>query len=249
MKGDDTECDDQSARTSESFEVLDDQSRPIDGLEEGVGAMTSQNEEVVTNRPDLGDRTGNAVPISCFDRLRHHCRRWLGIFGTPELKLLMLGLDAAGKTTILYKLKLGEVLMTVPTIGFNVETLKFNKSTKGEFVVWDVGGKDKIRPLYRHYFPGTRALIFVVDSNDRDRFEDAREELHHFLNDEMLSGLPLLVLANKQDLPCAMSAAQVAAALLLSSIRDRPWLVHASSACTGHGLYEGLDWLCVVLGR
>mmetsp|Transcript_13205 Transcript_13205/g.28483 ORF Transcript_13205/g.28483 Transcript_13205/m.28483 type:complete len:141 (+) Transcript_13205:247-669(+) len=118
MKGDDTECDDQSARTSESFEVLDDQSRPIDGLEEGVGAMTSQNKEVVTNRPDLGDRTGNAVPISCFDRLRHHCRRWLGIFGTPELKLLMLGLDAAGKTTILYKLKLGEVLMTVPTIGY-----------------------------------------------------------------------------------------------------------------------------------
>jgi len=127
MKGDDTECDDQSARTSESFEVLDDQSRPIDGLEEGVGAMTSQNEEVVTNRPDLGDRTGNAVPISCFDRLRHHCRRWLGIFGTPELKLLMLGLDAAGKSACL-------PMALVSAFHYYVHTNSKSESTSGK--IW-----------------------------------------------------------------------------------------------------------------
>jgi small GTP-binding protein len=86
----------------------------------------------------------------------------------------MVGLDAAGKTTILYKLKLGEVVTTIPTIGFNVETVAYKNIS---FTVWDVGGKDKIRPLWRHYYQNTQAMIFVVDSNDRDRVDESREEL------------------------------------------------------------------------
>lgn len=86
----------------------------------------------------------------------------------------LVGLDAAGKTTILYKLKLGEIVTTIPTIGFNVETVEYKNIC---FTVWDVGGQDKIRPLWRHYFQNTQGLIFVVDSNDRERITEAQDEL------------------------------------------------------------------------
>merc|ERR1712137_1443894 len=93
------------------------------------------------------------------------------LFGKKEMRILMVGLDAAGKTTILYKLKLGEVVTTIPTIGFNVGTVEYKNIN---FTVWDVGGQDKIRPLWRHYFQNTQGLIFVVDSNDRERIAEAR---------------------------------------------------------------------------
>jgi ADP-ribosylation factor protein 1 len=88
--------------------------------------------------------------------------------GHKDMRILMVGLDAAGKTTILYKLKLGETVTTIPTIGFNVETVEYRNIA---FTMWDVGGQDKIRPLWRHYYTNTQAIIFVVDSNDRDRIE------------------------------------------------------------------------------
>ncbi|CAN6446289.1 unnamed protein product [Victoria cruziana] len=102
------------------------------------------------------------------------------LFAKKEMRILMVGLDAAGKTTILYKLKLGEIVTTIPTIGFNVETVEYKNIS---FTVWDVGGQDKIRPLWRHYFQNTQGLIFVVDSNDRDRVIEARDELHRMLNE------------------------------------------------------------------
>jgi len=117
-------------------------------------------------------------------------------FGKKELRILMLGLDAAGKTTILYKLKLGEVVSSVPTIGFNVETLEYKKI---KFTVWDVGGQDKIRLLWRHYYQNTQGLIYVVDSSDKDRVELAKEELHRMLGEEELRDAVVLVFANKQD--------------------------------------------------
>ena len=93
-------------------------------------------------------------------------------FSERHAKILMLGLDAAGKTTVLYKLKLNEVVSTIPTIGFNVETVKPGKNVS--FTVWDVGGQDKIRPLWRHYFTGTEGLVFVVDSADKTRFSEGK---------------------------------------------------------------------------
>lgn len=93
--------------------------------------------------------------------------------------LISVGLDAAGKTTILYKLKLGEVVTTIPTIGFNVESVEYKNIC---FTVWDVGGQDKIRPLWRHYFQNTQGLIFVVDSNDRDRITEAEKELQNMVS-------------------------------------------------------------------
>ena len=131
---------------------------------------------------------------------------WQRMFGKEERRILMVGLDAAGKTTILYKLKLGEIVTTIPTIGFNVETVEYKNIN---FTVWDVGGQDKIRPLWRHYYQNTQGLIFVVDSNDRDRIDDAKEELHRMLNEDELRDAVVLVFANKQDLPQAMPAAEV----------------------------------------
>uniref|UniRef100_A0A8D0LC21 ADP-ribosylation factor n=1 Tax=Sphenodon punctatus TaxID=8508 RepID=A0A8D0LC21_SPHPU len=100
------------------------------------------------------------------------------LFGKKKMQILMVGLDAAGKTTILYKLNLREIITTIPTIGFNVEAVECkNKS----FTVWDVGGQDKIRPLWHHYFQDTQGLIFVVDSNEQERINEAREELTRML--------------------------------------------------------------------
>ena len=168
------------------------------------------------------------------------------LFGSREMRLLMLGLDAAGKTSkwhlhmfsliwldmprlymvssqrfiaILYKLKLNQDVTTIPTVGFNVETVTY-KNVK--FNVWDVGGQDKIRPLWRHYFSGrvlcrhplpgtashyvrpriigTQGLIFVIDSNDRARIDEARQELHRIILDREMKETLLLVFANKQDI-------------------------------------------------
>ncbi|KHN80242.1 ADP-ribosylation factor 1 [Toxocara canis] len=158
----------------------------------------------------------------------------------PEMRILMVGLDAAGKTTILYKLKLGEIVTTIPTIGFNVETVEYKNIS---FTVWDVGGQDKIRPLWRHYFQNTQGLIFVVDSNDRERVGEAREELMRMLAEDELRDAVLLVFANKQDLPNAMNAAEVTDKLGLHTLRNRNWYIQATCATSGDGLYEGLDWL------
>ncbi|KAJ6257235.1 LOW QUALITY PROTEIN: ADP-ribosylation factor [Drechslerella dactyloides] len=148
--------------------------------------------------------------------------------------------DAAGKTTILYKLKLGEIVTTIPTIGFNVETVEYKNIS---FTVWDVGGQDKIRPLWRHYFQNTQGIIFVVDSNDRERVSEAREELQRMLNEDELRDALLLVFANKQDLPNAMNAAEITDKLGLHSLRQRAWYIQQTCATSGDGLYEGLEWL------
>ncbi|RNA35490.1 ADP-ribosylation factor 1 [Brachionus plicatilis] len=141
-----------------------------------------------------------------------------GLFGKREMRILMVGLDAAGKTTILYKLKLGEIVTTIPTIGFNVETVE-------------------------HYFQNTQGLIFVVDSNDRERVGEARDELHRMLQEDELRDAVLLIFANKQDLPNAMNAPEITDKLGLHSMRNRNWYIQATCATSGDGLYEGLDWL------
>lgn len=138
----------------------------------------------------------------------------------------------------MYKLKLGEIVTTIPTIGFNVETVEYKNIC---FTVWDVGGQDKIRPLWRHYFQNTQGLIFVVDSNDRDRINEAEKELQNMvinvfnvllrvlyvniifnqLQEDELRDAVLLVFANKQDLPNAMSAAELTDKLHLNQLRNR----------------------------
>ncbi|KAH3743099.1 ADP-ribosylation factor 1 [Pelomyxa schiedti] len=166
--------------------------------------------------------------------------------GRKDMRILMVGLDAAGKTTILYKLKLGEIVTTIPTIGFNVETVEYKNIN---FTVWDVGGQDKIRPLWRHYFQNTQGLIFVVDSNDRERISEAHDELQKMLSEDELREAIVLVFANKQDLPNAMTVSELTDKLGMHTLRNRKWFIQATCATSGDGLYEGLDWLSHNLSR
>lgn len=163
------------------------------------------------------------------------------LFESPKpVQVLMLGLDAAGKTTVLYKLKLGDVVTTIPTIGFNLETLEY-KSLK--FNVWDIGGQHRVRALWKHYFQNTSGIIYVVDSNDTSRIGEAAEELQNLLQEDQLAKVPVLVFANKQDMPNAMDITDMTEKLGLSKCKDRKWLVQPTQAIRGDGLYEGLDWL------
>ena len=157
-----------------------------------------------------------------------------------EPDFLMLGLDAAGKTTLLYRLKLGVHALTLPTIGFNKETIKY----KGiKMTVWDVGGEGKIRARWKNYFSNKQGLIFVVDASNIDRIDEARDELHKLLEEDELKNAVLLVYANKQDLPNAVKPQELGNRLRLNTITNRPWQVQGACATTGDGLYEGLDWL------
>jgi len=153
----------------------------------------------------------------------------------------MLGLDSAGKTTILYRLQIGEVVTTIPTIGFNVETVQY-KTIK--FQVWDLGGQSSIRPYWRCYFPNTSAIIYVIDSSDHDRLQTSRTELLTMLSEEELAGVPLLVFCNKQDVPAALKPEEISEKLgLAGGETKREWSVRGSCATKGEGLEEGLDWL------
>ena len=109
--------------------------------------------------------------------------------------------------------------------------------------VWDVGGQDRIRKLWRYYFENTNALIYVVDSSDRDRIKEAKEELNKMLQEQALENAVLLVFANKQDLPNAMTPAEIMENLELQKLGHRKWFIQSTVAPTGDGLYEGLDWL------
>ena len=141
-----------------------------------------------------------------------------------DVKILMVGLDAAGKTTVLYQLRLGEQVTAIPTIGFNVEEVTYKNIT---FNIWDIGGQKKLRSLWQHYYTDTNdALIYVVDCSDIDRIDnEVKEELHALVAAEGNSHLPLLVLANKQDMPGAVSPQELIKRLELPSFRDREWMV------------------------
>mmetsp|Transcript_17857 Transcript_17857/g.18620 ORF Transcript_17857/g.18620 Transcript_17857/m.18620 type:complete len:200 (-) Transcript_17857:88-687(-) len=161
-----------------------------------------------------------------------------------EAKLIMLGLDAAGKTTILYQLRLGENIHTLPTIGFNVEVVKCGKV---EMTMWDIGGQDKIRPLWRYYFQNTNGIIFVIDSVDKARLSIARTELNNILESEELHSIPLLILANKQDVNGALKPGEIELELqlrrLCTGVKQRDYSVHGCCGLTGEGVEDGLLWL------
>lgn len=167
---------------------------------------------------------------------------WLSglLFSKKEIRILILGLDNAGKTTLLYRLKIGEVVTTIPTIGFNVESVTYKNL---HFNVWDLGGQTSIRPYWRCYYANTAAVIFVIDSTDLDRLGTAAEELAAMLNEDELKDAALLVFANKQDQPGAKGAGEISEALKLGELRDRNWSIVACSAVDGTGVTEGMDWL------
>jgi small GTP-binding protein len=168
----------------------------------------------------------------------------------------MLGLDSAGKSTTLYRMKLGDVVATTPTIGFNVETVQHGAVS---LVVWDIGGQDKLRTLWKFYYQNANCVIFVVDSTDTERLPEIKAELTTLVGAPELKGAPVLVWANKQDLRAASSTHDDAAAgaatgqdahlamppATLASALDLATVLrgHRCSAKAGTGLREGLDWV------
>ncbi|KAA3678018.1 ADP-ribosylation factor-like protein 6 [Paragonimus westermani] len=162
-----------------------------------------------------------------------------------EMKILVIGLDNSGKTTIINYLKPEEkqVSYVVPTVGFNVEKV-FVKPLS--FTCFDMSGHTRYRNLWEHYYIECDALIFVVDSCDHLRLCVARDELEQMLEHKMLCArrIPLLIFANKMDHGCALTASKVAEALGLDQIRDKPWNIVASNGITGQGIPEGMKWIC-----
>ncbi|TYZ61149.1 hypothetical protein PybrP1_002117 [[Pythium] brassicae (nom. inval.)] len=159
-----------------------------------------------------------------------------------EIRVLMLGLDNAGKTTILKKFLGQDISEISPTLGFDIQTLEYKDF---KLNVWDVGGQQTIRAYWRNYFEQTDGLVWVVDSADRRRLEDCKRELQKLLTQEKLAGATLLIFANKQDLPGAVAAAEIADILELRSeqFANRHWNIVSCSAFTGDGLVAGVDWL------
>jgi len=162
------------------------------------------------------------------------------LFGKEEYKIIIVGLDNAGKTTILYQFLMNEVVHTSPTIGSNVEEVKWRNI---HFIMWDIGGQESLRQAWSTYYSGTQFVILVVDSTDRERLAISREELYRMLGNEDLRKANVLVFANKQDVKGSLSAAEISQHLNLTSIKDHGWHVQACCALTGEGLYQGLEWI------
>lgn len=165
--------------------------------------------------------------------------------GNRAYKLLVVGLNNAGKTSILYSLQLNRFITTQPTIGGNAEEIHFKNLT---FIAWDLGGQEQLREAWHLYYTATDAVIFVVDSAEPTRFTIAKKELHALIAHEELKNACILVLANKQDLQGAMPPEQIIDALGLTAFKDRRWTVMGCSAVTQHGLHEGMSWISAQLG-
>ncbi|KIW04979.1 uncharacterized protein PV09_04141 [Verruconis gallopava] len=157
-----------------------------------------------------------------------------------EMRVLLLGLDSAGKTTITKKL-LGEPIDDIsPTLGFQIRTIKVDGY---QLNIWDVGGQKSLRTYWKNYFEKTDTLIWVVDSTDASRLTDCRDELKKLLVEERLMGASLLVFKNKSDVPGCLGEEEIRKALELDQIKTHRWKIVSSSAVTGEGLREGIDWV------
>lgn len=173
--------------------------------------------------------------------------------GTPSflpnfqsLHIVVIGLDSAGKTSLLYRLKLKEFVKTIPTKGFNTEKIKVAVGTSRaiNFQVWDVGGQEKLRPLWKSYTRRTDGIVFVVDSTELERMEEARVELHKITRTSENQGVPVLILANKQDQDSALTVTEVEKMLSIHELTM--YTLHHVQGCSavdGQGLQCGLEKL------
>lgn len=162
------------------------------------------------------------------------------LFGNEEHKIVMVGLDNAGKTTILYQLLMNEVVHTSPTIGSNVEEVVWKNL---HFIMWDLGGQESLRSAWNTYYTNTEFVILVIDSTDRERLSITREELQKMLAHEELHKASILIYANKQDVNGAMTAGEISRLLNLTSVKKHKWQIQGCCALTGEGLYQGLEWI------
>ncbi|CAF0896327.1 unnamed protein product [Adineta steineri] len=160
-------------------------------------------------------------------------------------RILMLGLDNAGKTTILYRMKRTEDFHTVPTIGFNVETISPCRGIS--LTVWDVGGQDHLRTLWHHYFDNVDGLVFVIDSTDSRRLHLARAELEGIYQHEAMKDVPLIVLANKQDNDDALPAEHIARKLNLIEWPEDSYYIIPCCGLSGKGITDAFTTLAQMI--
>ncbi|XP_047496081.1 E3 ubiquitin-protein ligase TRIM23-like [Penaeus chinensis] len=194
--------------------------------------VTSQEQQLANLASLVPDP---AIPITFTKDNRIH------IGARIEMRVVTLGLDGAGKTSILFKLKQDEFVSTIPTIGFNVETIEYKNF---KFTVWDVGGQPKLRPLWRHYYFNTQAVIFVVDATDVDRLVEAQSELTKLMTERELKDASLLIFANKENCDGALGVAALTESLGVHKLcLGRSWHIQPCDAQSGMGLHQGLDWL------
>ncbi|NXD26362.1 ARL14 protein, partial [Spelaeornis formosus] len=154
--------------------------------------------------------------------------------------IVMLGLDSAGKSTLLYKLRYKDAFLTMPTIGFNVDMIEARKDFTLTF--WDVGGQKKMRELWSNFLEDTDGLLYVVDSSAKHRLDESRREFELILKNESIKNVPVVVLANKQDLPGALNAEEITRRFKMKKFcSDRNWYVQPCCATTGEGLAEALQ--------
>ncbi len=156
-----------------------------------------------------------------------------------NFKIIILGIQNAGKTTILYRLSIGQLVKTTPTIGSNVEEISYNNI---KLQAWDLGGQQSTRSVWDVYFVNTDAIIYVIDTHD-ETYDDSKTQFYKLLSNEALKNAVILIYANKQDLPGAKNVAEIIQIYELDTIKDHIWHIQPCSAQTGEGLITGMKWL------
>ena len=156
-----------------------------------------------------------------------------------NFKIIILGIQNAGKTTILYRLSIGQLVKTTPTIGSNVEEISYNNV---KLQAWDLGGQESTRSIWDVYFVNTDAIIYVVDSHD-ETYDDSKTQFYKLLKNEALKNAVILIYANKQDLPGAKNVGEIIQIYELDTIKNHIWHIQPCSAQTGEGLITGMKWL------
>ena len=156
-----------------------------------------------------------------------------------NFKIIILGIQNAGKTTILYRLSLGQLVQTTPTIGSNVEEISYNNV---KLQAWDLGGQESTRSVWDVYFANTDAIIYVIDTHDTN-YEESKNQFYKLLENEALKNTIILIYANKQDLSGAKRVNDIIQLYELEGIKDHIWHIQPCSAQTGEGLVTGMKWL------
>ena len=157
-----------------------------------------------------------------------------------NFKIIILGMQNAGKTTILYRLSLGQLVKTTPTIGSNVEELIYNNV---RFQAWDLGGQESTRSVWDVYYMNTDAVVYVIDSQDDEYFEESKSQFHKLILNPNLKNATILIFANKQDLAGAKDVNKLIQDYEFFKIKEHVWHIQACSALKGEGLVTGIKWL------
>mmetsp|Transcript_4025 Transcript_4025/g.8145 ORF Transcript_4025/g.8145 Transcript_4025/m.8145 type:complete len:182 (+) Transcript_4025:121-666(+) len=160
---------------------------------------------------------------------------------SKEARIVILGLDNAGKSTLLHKLCDNELKSFVPTVKAHSRTFSLGKIN---FTAWDLGGHEQVRELWEEYYSGADAIIFMLDSADRARFKEAKTELGELLRVEDLNAVPILLLANKNDVEGSAAVDELAETLGIADDLDaRDLEMFSCSLVSGAGYLEGFRWL------